>query len=119
MSAAQKLDRFGIAAALQEIARLMDMKGGQSRFKAKAYNAGARAIQGVANLERLIEEDNLTSIPRIGSALASQIKQLYFTGESSVLNELRTEFPAGPKKKTKLAVLHLHHALSTADQAIE
>ena len=119
MSAAQKLDRFGIAAALQEIARLMEMKGGQSRFKAKAYNAGARAIQGVANLDRLIEEDSLTTIPRIGSALASQIKQLYLTGESSVLNELRTQFPAGPAKKTKRTVLHLHHALSTAEQAIE
>ncbi len=54
MSTAKKLDRFGIAAALQEIGRLMTMKGGQSRFKAKAYNAGARAIQGIANLERLI-----------------------------------------------------------------
>ncbi|HEX5875619.1 MAG TPA: PHP domain-containing protein [Pyrinomonadaceae bacterium] len=119
MSAAKKLDRFGIAAALQEIARLMTMKGGQSRFKAKAYSAGARAIQGIANLERLIEEDNLTSIPRIGTALAAQIKQLYLTGESSVLNELRTQFPAGPPKKKKFTVLHLHHALSSAEQAIE
>ena len=45
-----QLDRFAIAAALQEIAALMDLKGGQNRFKAKAYNAGARAIQGVGNL---------------------------------------------------------------------
>jgi len=90
-----KLDRFGIAAALQEIAQLMDLKGGQFRFKAKAYNAGARAIQGVADLDRLVREDRLTTLPRIGDALASQIKQLYLTGESSVLNGLRKEFPAG------------------------
>ncbi|HKE56748.1 MAG TPA: PHP domain-containing protein, partial [Pyrinomonadaceae bacterium] len=31
----------------------------------------------------------------IGDALASQIKQLYLTGESSVLNQLRQEFPSG------------------------
>ena len=37
-----QLDRFGVAAALQEIAQLMDLKGGQFRFKAKAYNAGAQ-----------------------------------------------------------------------------
>jgi len=91
----QQLDRFGIAAALQEIAQLMDLKGGQYRFKAKAYNAGARAIQAVADLDRLVKEDRLTTLPRIGDALASQIKQLYLTGESSVLNGLRKEFPTG------------------------
>ena len=90
-----KLDRFGVAAALQEIAQLMDLKGGQFRFKAKAYNAGARAIQGVADLDRLVREDRLTTLPRIGDALASQIKQLYLTGQSSVLNGLRQEFPKG------------------------
>ena len=90
-----QLDRFGVAAALQEIAQLMELKGGQYRFKAKAYNAGARAIQGVADLDRLVREDRLTTLPRIGDALASQIKQLYLTGESSVLNGLRKEFPKG------------------------
>ncbi|HEU4870594.1 MAG TPA: PHP domain-containing protein [Pyrinomonadaceae bacterium] len=90
-----QLDRFGVAAALQEIAQLMELKGGQNRFKAKAYNAGARAIQAVADLDRLVREDTLTTLPRIGDALASQIKQLYLTGESSVLNGLRKEFPAG------------------------
>jgi DNA polymerase (family 10) len=95
MSQKPQLDRFGVAAALQEIAQLMDLKGGQNRFKAKAYNAGARTIQAVADLDRLVREDTLTTLPRIGDALASQIKQLYLTGESSVLNGLRKEFPAG------------------------
>ena len=90
-----QLDRFGVAAALQEIAQLMDLKGGQNRFKAKAYNAGARTIQAVADLDRLVREDQLTTLPRIGDALASQVKQLYLTGESSVLNALRQEFPKG------------------------
>lgn len=172
-----QLDRFGIAAALQEIAQLMELKGGQNRFKAKAYNAGARAIQGVANLDQLVREDRLTTLPRIGDALASQIKQLYLTGESSVLNGLRKEFPKGivelsaipglsvekirqlhdalgitslaelkeaaeagqlrqvkgfgPKTEQRLLNqiskpvqkskrrLHLHHALSTAEQALD
>jgi DNA polymerase (family X) len=95
MSEKPQLDRFGVAAALQEIAQMMDLKGGKYRFKAKAYNAGARAIQGVADLDRLVREDRLTTLPRIGDALASQIKQLYLTGESSVLNTLRQEFPKG------------------------
>jgi DNA polymerase (family 10) len=95
MSGKPQLDRFGVAAALQEIAQMMDLKGGKFRFKAKAYNAGARTIQGVADLDRLVREDRLTTLPRIGDALASQIKQLYLTGESSVLNGLRNEFPKG------------------------
>jgi DNA polymerase (family 10) len=74
-----QLDKFGVAAALQEIAHLMDMRGGQYRFKAKAYNAGARAIQAVGDLDRLVREERLTSLPRIGAALASQIKQLYLS----------------------------------------
>src|SRR5512144_1439371 len=88
-------DKFAIAAALQEIAALMELKGGQYRFKAKAYNAGARSLQAVNNLDALIKRDQLTILPRIGSALASQIKELYLTGQSSVLNNLRREFPAG------------------------
>jgi len=90
-----QLDKFAIAAALQEIAQLMELRGGQYRFKAKAYNAGARTIQAVTNLDQLIHNDQLTTLPRIGGALASQIKQLYLTGESTVLKDLRAEFPPG------------------------
>lgn len=90
-----QLDKFAIAAALQEIAQLMELRGGQYRFKAKAYNAGARTIQAVTNLDKLVRADQLTTLPRIGGALASQIKQLYLTGESPVLNDLRAEFPPG------------------------
>ena len=99
-----KLDKFGVAAALQEIAVLMELKGGNYRFKAKAYNAGARSIQAVANLDKLVAEDTLTSLPRIGSALASQIKELYLTGESSVLKGLKQEFPAGLAELSKIGL---------------
>jgi DNA polymerase (family 10) len=90
-----KLDKFAIASTLQKIAALMEIKGGNYRFKAKAYNAGARVIQSVANLDQLVAQDRLTSLPKIGEALAAQVKQLYLTGESSVLQELNQEFPEG------------------------
>ena len=35
MTEKPQLDRFGIAAALQEIAQMMELKGGQYRFAAK------------------------------------------------------------------------------------
>ncbi len=92
----EKLDKFAIAAALQEISSLLELKGGVSRFKARAYQTGARAIAAVAgDVGKMIEDDRLTSIPGIGNALASQIKQLHLTGSSSVLEGLRKEFPPG------------------------
>ncbi|HEY6118755.1 MAG TPA: PHP domain-containing protein [Pyrinomonadaceae bacterium] len=90
------LDQFAIAAALQEIAILLELKGGTDRFKARAYQTGARLMAGLSeDLHAVIEQDTLTSRRGIGDALASQIKQLYYTGSSSVLDRLRQEFPAG------------------------
>jgi DNA polymerase (family 10) len=91
-----KLDRFAIAAALQEIAALLELKGGKDRFKARAYQTGARVMAGMSeDLDAVIEADRLTSMRGIGDALASQIKQLYLTGESSVLRGLKKDFPPG------------------------
>lgn len=90
------LDKFAIAAALQEIAALLELKGGENRFKARAYRAGARAVAGYSgNLGKLVEANQLTTIRGIGNALASQIKQLHLTGTSSVLEAARKEFPPG------------------------
>ena len=111
-----QLDKFGIAAALQEIARLMELKGGQYRFKAKAYNAGARSIQAVGDLDRLVKKNLLTTLPRIGGALASQITQLYLTGESSVLNGLREEFPPGVVELSTVPGLSLSKAQQLHEQ---
>lgn len=110
-----KLDKFAIAAALQEISSLLELKGGVSRFKARAYQTGARAVVALAgDIGRTIAEGRLTSIPGIGNALASQIKQLHLTGTSSVLESLKQEFPSGiielsripSLSTTKIAKLH-------------
>src|SRR6266705_3884912 len=92
----KNLDNFAIAAALQEIAALLELKGGKDRFKARAYQTGARVIAGMSeDLGPVVAADRLTSMRGIGDALASQIKQLYLTGESSVLRGLKKEFPPG------------------------
>jgi DNA polymerase (family X) len=96
MTQKKRLDKFAIAAALQEIAALLELKGGKDRFKARAYQAGARVIGGLSDdLEDVVLENRLTSLRGIGDALASQIEQLYLTGESSVLRGLEKEFPPG------------------------
>ena len=88
-------DKFAIAAALQEIGALLDLKGGQY-FKARAYRAGARAVAELSeDIGKLIKQNRLTFVKGIGFALAKQIEQLYSTGESSMLNELRGQLPSG------------------------
>ncbi len=92
----KRMDKFAVAAALQEIAALLELKGGTDRFKARAYQTGARVIAVMReDLGDVIRAQSLTSLRGIGNALASQIEQLYLTGESSVLRGLRKDFPPG------------------------
>lgn len=88
-------DKYAIAAALQEIGTLLELKGGE-HFKARAYKLGARSIAEVTeDLGKLIKENRLTFVKGIGYGLAKQIEELYRSGESSFLNQLRSEMPPG------------------------
>jgi len=89
------MDKFAIAAALQETAARLELKGGEY-FKARAFKIGARAVAELTeDIGKLIKENRLTFIKGIGQTLAKQIAELYTTGESSFLNKLRAELPAG------------------------
>ncbi len=88
-------DKIAIAAALQEIGSLLELKGGEY-FKARAYKLGARALAELnEDLGKLIKENRLTFVKGIGHGLAKQIQDLYTTGQSTFLNELRAEMPPG------------------------
>src|SRR6266404_5485207 len=89
------MDKFAIAASLQEIGTLLELKGGEY-YKARAYRYGARAVAELSeDPGKLIKENRLTFVKGIGYALAKQIEEFYTTGESSFLNELRAKFPPG------------------------
>ena len=92
----KRMDKFAVAATLQEIAALLELKGGTDRFKARAYQTGARVVAAMReDLGDVVRAQQLTSMRGIGNALASQIEQLYLTGQSSVLRGLRKDFPPG------------------------
>ena len=121
----KKLDKFAVAAALQEISALLELKGGVNRFKARAYQTGARAVASIAgDIGRALSENRLTSVPGIGNALASQIRQLHLTGTSSVLDKLKQEFPPGILElsrvpglsTTKIAKLHEALGITTIEE---
>lgn len=124
MTKDKRLDKFTIAAALQEIAALLELKGGQDRFKARAYQTGARVVAGMSeDIGEVVLANRLTSMRGIGDALASQIEQLYLSGESSVLRGLKQEFPPGIIELSGVPGLSiskiktLHEALGIASTA--
>ena len=88
-------DKLAIAAALQEIGALLELKGDEY-FKARAYKLGARAVAELTeDIGKLVKENRLTLVKGIGHALAKQIQDLHTTGESTFLNQLRAELPPG------------------------
>ena len=91
-----------IQAALEEIAALLAFSG-QSRFKAQAYERAAELVEALAaDLGRLIESGRLTEIEGIGPSLEKQIRALWDTGSSSVLEQLRAATPPGAAAMAKL-----------------
>ena len=97
MAKNSRLDKFAIAAALQEIAALLELKGGKDRFKARAYQTGARVIAGLSeDIGDVVLENRLTSMRghwrRAGvanrTALSHAASRRFCSG-------LKTEFPPG------------------------
>jgi DNA polymerase (family 10) len=89
------MDRFAVAAALREIALLLEVQGG-SPHRVRAYEKGARAVEALSrDLVVMTKRGQLTEIPGIGEALARTITDLVETGHTAVLDRLRQELPAG------------------------
>jgi DNA polymerase (family X) len=88
------MDRFEIARLLREIGVRMGIAG-EDRFRARAYETGARALESLReDVETLAKEGRLTTIPGIGPALAGVIGEIVETGRSRRLEALRAAMPA-------------------------
>jgi len=83
-----------IAAVLEEVAALLELKG-ENPFKIRAYTNAARSLETFGgNISNLQDEEGLSKIPGIGKSIAEKIKELAATGSLRYLEELRTAFPA-------------------------
>ncbi|RPJ42858.1 MAG: hypothetical protein EHM19_09775, partial [Candidatus Latescibacterota bacterium] len=83
-----------LARALREIADLLELRG-ESVFHARAYAKAADRIEEAGDLVRLAREGRLTEIEGIGKGLADKIGYFLATGKIPLLEELRSEIPAG------------------------
>lgn len=85
-----------IAGIFEEIADLLELKGGENPFRVRAYRRAALNLRGLtADLEELNREDSLRTIPGVGEDLAGKIREFLSTGRLATLQKLRKQIPAG------------------------
>jgi len=88
-------DNEGVAAVLDEIGDLLELKG-ENVFRAVTYRAVARAIRDLREpIAALVEQDRLAEIPKVGPSVRDAIVQLVSTGTSLRHQELKAAVPAG------------------------
>jgi len=89
------MEKSDIVEVLESIAELLELKG-ENTFKVRAYQSGARALEGLEeDLGVLIEEKRLGQVKGIGNALVDKITTLHETGELEYFEDLRASVPPG------------------------
>ncbi|MCP5527779.1 MAG: DNA polymerase/3'-5' exonuclease PolX [Verrucomicrobiales bacterium] len=89
------MDKDQVAAVLQEIGVLLELKG-ENPFKTRAYANAARTLEGLTEpLEAIVAADRLGEIKGIGEALQQKIQELVTTGRLKYHADLKASLPAG------------------------
>ncbi len=84
-----------VADTLYMVADLLDLKG-EIFFKTRAYRMAAQTIEALdEDIENLVHQGRLKSIPGVGEALAKKITELVKTGKLGYLERLKEEVPPG------------------------
>ena len=83
------------AAILEEVATLMELRN-ENPFKIRAYHNAARNLKGLTvPLETALESGELAATPGFGKGLLEIINEIVSTGSLKVLEQLKSEVPAG------------------------
>jgi DNA polymerase (family 10) len=91
----KKPDKHQVAAVLEEIGTLLELKG-ENPFKVRAYQNAARAIDVIeGDIGNLVRSGDLRGVKGIGEAIAEKISTLVTTGRLPYHEELRASFPTG------------------------
>src|SRR2546427_1138002 len=84
-----------IADRFNEIADMLDILGDDT-FRIITYRRAARQMEALTeDVEDLVRQGRVASIPGIGSALAEKIEEYVATGKIGYHEELRAKFPPG------------------------
>src|SRR5687768_11544831 len=103
-----------IAAALEDIAELLEMEGA-NRFRIRAYRNAARTLETMTRpVAAMVERgEDLTTLPGIGAEMSRHVTEMVETGSMRYRDELTRDMPAsilqltrvpglGPKKAAQL-----------------
>jgi DNA polymerase (family 10) len=89
------LDAAAVAALLVELGRRTALAG-DNYFRAKAYLRAADTLSALVEpLDRVIAENRLRQLPRIGETIADIVTKLHNTGTHPLLEKLRRDVPDG------------------------
>ncbi len=89
------MDKEAVAAILDEIALLLELKG-ENPFKSRAYSNAARTVEALpGDLAAMARAGRLTHLPGIGDAIRAKLTELLETGRLPYYERLRSEFPPG------------------------
>jgi DNA polymerase (family 10) len=89
------MERKEIARVLEETAALLDLKG-ESSFKVRAYENGARAILSFeGDLGKAVADRSLLEVRGIGSSIFAAVASLVEGGHFPLHDELQASLPAG------------------------
>ncbi|GAB4376264.1 MAG: DNA polymerase/3'-5' exonuclease PolX [Calditrichia bacterium] len=86
-------DKKKIIQILEEMAVLFDLKG-ENPFKVRAYSNAARILQGMGDeFTQLVQTNQLVQIKGIGKSIAEVITEIWETGKSAELEQMKSEIP--------------------------
>ncbi len=90
------MDPRSAAHVLTQIAAFLELKR-ENSFKVKAYEQAARAVAALDtdDIASLDSTGVLANTPGVGNATLAVLRDLMATGESRLLEQLRSEIPAG------------------------
>lgn len=98
------IDKATVVRILREISTLLQLKGDESSFKARAYDIGADRIAGLPDEEftERVRAGKLRELPGIGAALDQKITELCTSGRLPYYEQLKAEFPLGLAEVVKV-----------------
>ena len=107
------VDKSTVVKALKDMSVYLQLKG-ENAFKTRAYELAAERIAGLAeDLQTIVEQKRLTSLPNIGESIGAKIEDLVLNGKMTALEEMKATWPPrilelmqvqdlGPKKAKAL-----------------
>jgi DNA polymerase (family 10) len=88
------MDKFAIAAILEEMGSMLEMKG-ENPFKSRAYHNASRVVAGLSDIQALVRDKTLCDVKGLGKTMCGHIETLLATGRDPFYEELQKNFPAG------------------------